>query len=159
MDDAVMDQSAPNGVTGGVATTSGSSSMSQKELRELRRKRIMERGRDRLAYITGEVKTLPPTAAGSNPGEMGLKTLANPGELPVSDFTSAGVQLGFQFVSCGNAVRTLISRYVFCFLYFSFHFINCDCHHGIHFGNRSLWRDAINTCRPICCCIIKVGFD
>lgn len=129
-----MDQSAPNGAAGEVATTSGSNGMSQKELRELRRKKIMERGRDRLAFITGEVKTLPPTAAGSNPGETGLKTLADPGELPVSDFTLAGVQFAGIRVpvvsvwkwsedsDCSIRIFNLLGSL----------FINCDCHDGIH---------------------------
>lgn len=129
-----MDQNAPNGAASGVATTSGSNGMSQKELRELRRKKIMERGRDRLAFITGEVKTLPPTAAGSNPGETGLKTLADPGELPVSDFTLAGVQFAgirVPVVLFGSGVRTPIAQYVFLICLVRF-FINCDCHVGIH---------------------------
>lgn len=132
-----MDQSVPNGEAGGVATTSGRSGMSQKELRELRRKKIMERGRDRLAYITGEVKTLPPTAAGSNPGETGLKTLANPGELPVSDFTFEGVQFaGITDSVCFVwkwSVDPDCSIRIYLFIYFCLLFINCDCHHGIHF--------------------------
>lgn len=60
---------------------------SAKELREARRRKILERGGDRLAYITGQVKTLPPvepSAVGSPPGESGLKSLSIAGELPSS---------------------------------------------------------------------------
>ena len=61
---------------------------SAKELREARRRKILERGGDRLAYITGQVKTLPPveppSAVASPPGESGLKSLSIAGELPPS---------------------------------------------------------------------------
>lgn len=61
---------------------------SAKELREARRRKILERGGDRLAYITGQVKTLPPveppSAVSSPPGESGLKSLSIAGELPPS---------------------------------------------------------------------------
>ncbi|KAG0562824.1 hypothetical protein KC19_9G174100 [Ceratodon purpureus] len=56
---------------------------SAKELREARRRKILERGGDRLAYITGQVKTLPPAEPQvvSPPGESGLKSLSIAGEL------------------------------------------------------------------------------
>lgn len=61
---------------------------SAKELREARRRKILERGGDRLAYITGQVKVLPPVepsaAVVSPPGESGLKSLSIAGELPSS---------------------------------------------------------------------------
>lgn len=62
---------------------------SAKELREARRRKILERGGDRLAYITGQVKTLPPaepspSAVVSPPGESGLKSLSIAGEFPSS---------------------------------------------------------------------------
>lgn len=59
---------------------------SAKELREARRRKILERGGDRLAYITGQVKTLPSVepVASPPPGESGLKSLSIAGELQSS---------------------------------------------------------------------------
>jgi len=62
---------------------------SAKELREARRRKILERGGDRLAYITGQVKTLPAVEPVASPplGESGLKSLSIAGELqsPIKD--------------------------------------------------------------------------
>ncbi|CAK9189585.1 unnamed protein product, partial [Sphagnum troendelagicum] len=60
--------------------------MSQKEAREARRRKILERGSDRLAFITGEIKSIPPTSPSSQSrdfpapvrtGDTGLKSLSS----------------------------------------------------------------------------------
>jgi hypothetical protein len=65
---------------------SSSGSMSQKEAREARRRKILERGSDRLAFITGEIKSIPPTSPSSQSrdfpapvrtGDTGLKSLSS----------------------------------------------------------------------------------
>ncbi|KAH9573889.1 hypothetical protein CY35_01G024900 [Sphagnum magellanicum] len=65
---------------------SSSGSMSQKEAREARRRKILERGSDRLAFITGEIKSVPPTSPSSQSrdfpapvrtGDTGLKSLSS----------------------------------------------------------------------------------
>ncbi len=65
---------------------SSSSRMSQKEAREARRRKILERGSDRLAFITGEIKSVPPTSPSSQSrdfpapvrtGDTGLKSLSS----------------------------------------------------------------------------------
>ncbi len=65
---------------------SSSSRMSQKEAREARRRKILERGSDRLAFITGEIKPIPPTSPSSQSrdflapvrtGDSGLKSLSS----------------------------------------------------------------------------------
>ncbi|XP_024401908.1 uncharacterized protein [Physcomitrium patens] len=60
---------------------------SVKDLREARRRKILERGNDRLAFITGQVKALSPAEPSSVVGvrgESGLKSLSIAGELPSS---------------------------------------------------------------------------
>jgi hypothetical protein len=65
---------------------SSSGSMSQKEAREARRRKILERGSDRLAFITGEIKSVPPTPPSSQSrdcpapvrtGDTGLNSLSS----------------------------------------------------------------------------------
>lgn len=77
---------------------------SGKELREARRRKILERGGDRLAYITGQVKVLPPvelpSAVASPPGESGLKSLSIAGELPSSNEGAHSVHSAYSIVEC-----------------------------------------------------------
>jgi hypothetical protein len=73
-------------VDSAVNNKSSSGSMSQKEAREARRRKILERGSDRLAFITGEIKSIPPTSPSSQSrdfpapvrtGDTGLKSLSS----------------------------------------------------------------------------------
>lgn len=92
--------------------------MSQKEIREARRRKVLERGSDRLAYITGEIKSISSSQSSSlnsalepagpvNPGETGLKSLSNAGGPAEPQQDSSGMNLFLSFPHKHRLLRLL----------------------------------------------------